>query len=100
MEHRDERVGEGFMDQETYRVWWPLHLRHAHGESLSPDEQERYSSGLAVLDREERLQVDPSPVRAARERIAALEREQTRLRAQTAALDEQIEHLEAAIARW
>jgi hypothetical protein len=41
------------MTEEEYREWWPLHVRVAGGESLAPEEQARYETGVRALDARE-----------------------------------------------
>jgi hypothetical protein len=41
------------MDEQTYKMWWPLHCRVALGETLAPEECQVYEAGLAILENEE-----------------------------------------------
>ena len=63
------------MDEATYKVWWPLHIRAAKGETLNPEEQSIYEAGCRTLDAEERLDGRLEELKQARQRTEVLEAE-------------------------
>lgn len=86
------------MDRETYRDWWPLHLRVACGERLSPEERRAYEAGLQELYDDEALPRETERLRDARVAVASLEEERSELDARRRRLDEEIEALERLLA--
>jgi len=78
------------MDEQTYKTWWPLHLRVARGETLSAEEQVRYEDGLQQMYAEETLDGSVEELRAERERVLELQQEYARLRAEYEALEAEI----------
>ena len=87
------------MNDTTYARWWQLHRRAAAGETLNPAEQAEYDAGLAVLDYEEKKQledVDLAALRTLRAEVKRLETAQVQLQAKNQRLDRQIWTLEGA----
>lgn len=85
------------MDEARYREWWPLHLRVASGERLTPDEEASYDSSLRELHQEELSSRDVGAVRRARDRVAALAAENEKLREERDQLETQIAALEETL---
>ena len=85
------------MDEQAYRAWWPLHLRAAKGETLSPEEQARYLEGKRILHEEEALEGSLIRLRQTREEIKALEAEREKLQERRRQLREKVAVLEAAL---
>ncbi len=85
------------MDEQTYRAWWPLHLRAAKGETLSAEEQAAYLEGKRRLNEEETLDVSLVRLRQTREEIKALEAGRERLQERRRELRERVTLLEAAL---
>jgi hypothetical protein len=46
------------MDEQTYKKWWPLHLRASKGEELTSAEREFYEAELKKLHDEELIEFD------------------------------------------
>jgi chromosome segregation ATPase len=40
-------------ESDAYKSWWQLHVRHAKGESLTPDENKQYLQFRRQLEEEE-----------------------------------------------
>lgn len=85
------------MDENTYKTWWPLHLRVARGEKLTAEERATYNAGLKQLHQEEVIPGDLTALRQAKVQVAALEAGNARLQAQRQALDAEIAALEARL---
>jgi ABC-type phosphate transport system auxiliary subunit len=85
------------MHEAEYRTWWDLHLRASRGETLSAEEQAAYDSGLQRLQREEQIEGDLAPLRAAKVALARVEAERARLQARHEALASEIAALESAL---
>jgi TolA-binding protein len=49
----NEAEFSALQESDTYKRWWQLHLRHAKGESLTPDENKQYLQFRRQLDDEE-----------------------------------------------
>jgi hypothetical protein len=77
--------------------WWALHLRHARGEALSPEEQTVYHQHVSRLDAEEVLIDDLEEWRRQREEIKRLELECNELQSRRRALAEEIAELDALL---
>jgi hypothetical protein len=90
-----ETVPEVDMDEATYQRWWPLHIRSAKGESLTPEELAFYDAGLCQLHREERLQASPAKLDELDEKISRIERENAELASKRLALETQLRRLQA-----
>lgn len=82
------------MDEATYKVWWPLHIRAAKGETLNAEEQAIYEAGCRASDAEERLDGRLEELKQARQRTEELEAERARLQARYEALRAEIAELE------
>ena len=82
------------MDEVTYKVWWPLHIRAAKGETLNTEEQAVYEAGCRTLDAEERLDGRLEELKQARQRTEELESKRVQLQARYEALRAEIEELE------
>ena len=82
------------MDETTYKQWHALHIKHAVGETLTPDEQAIYDAGCEQLDAEEMLELDTG-LRQKREEIERLKAENQRLHA----VREQLEARAVALER-
>lgn len=93
--------GDGIMDIEmdeaAYRDWWPLHLRVARGETLTPAEEASYNAGLRQLHQADPPLQDIERLRKARADLPALETEHTDLVERRQRLDAEIAALEAAL---
>jgi hypothetical protein len=87
------------MEEQTYREWWPLHLRVARGESLSEPERQAYEAGLHELQGEESAAPTVEALRGARSTVRALEAEHAELQTQQRALDIQIRRIERALSQ-
>jgi hypothetical protein len=87
------------MDEATYKVWWPLHIRAAKGESLTSDERAFYEMWLKRLHEEEKLDTNLDEARAIRESIKALETERSQLEERRRKLQERAALLEAALSK-
>jgi hypothetical protein len=85
------------MDEQSYRKWWPLHLRAAKGEKLSAEEQALYDEGKRRLHEEEALEGSLVHLRQTREEIKTLEREREQLQKRRLQLQERVAALEAAL---
>jgi predicted nuclease with TOPRIM domain len=82
------------MDEATYKVWWPLHIRAAKGETLNAEEHSIYEAGCRALDAEERLDGRLEELKQARQRTEVLEVERARLQTRYEALRAEIAELE------
>ena len=82
------------MDDATYKVWWPLHIRVAKGETLNADEQTIYEAGCRALDAEERLDGRLEELKQARQRSEEVEAKRAWLQARYEALRAEIAELE------
>jgi hypothetical protein len=89
--------GAYLMDEQAYREWWPLHLRFAKGESLSPEEQRAYTEGKRRFREEEALEDSLVRMRKTREEIKALEKERKLLQKRRRQLQNRVTALEAAL---
>ncbi|MFM9962652.1 MAG: hypothetical protein ACKV2Q_15685 [Planctomycetaceae bacterium] len=81
------------MTESAYQSWWPLHLRVARGESLTPDEKSFYDATCQDFDSDEQQQ----PLRTAqlaKAKLQTLEVERTQLEQRRRQLDTQITALE------
>ena len=85
------------MNTQELQQWQQLHGRKMAGEPLSASEQADYETGQSELDSTETLDGDIERLRELRNKIAAAEVEQQRLREQHAALDACIAALEACL---
>ena len=85
------------MDEQTYRAWWPLHLRAASGEALSAEEQAQYDEGKCRLREEENWESGLIQLQQTRNEIAALETERERLQIERRQWRERASILEAAL---
>jgi hypothetical protein len=85
------------MNEETYRVWWALHLRVARGESLTEAEAAAYQTGVQPLHQEELLTDNVAALRQLRSAVAALEAERQQLRARRHQVEAEIAMLEKLI---
>src|SRR5579871_1075622 len=72
-------ISEATMDETTHKQWWPLHIKHALGEILTPDEQAIYGAGCAQLDAEEKLPGSVEELKQARQKMLELKAEYERL---------------------
>jgi hypothetical protein len=87
------------MDDATYRVWWPLHLRVARGERLNADDEATYSAGLSQLHDGEALPQEAESLRRTHEAIRLLDVKRAELEQRRKQLDAQIEALERMLSR-
>ena len=81
------------MTEATFQSWWPLHLRVARGESLTPDEKGFYDATRHAFDTDEQHK----PLRTAqlaKVELQRLEVERTWLEQHRRQLDTQIAALE------
>ena len=85
------------MDEQAYRVWWPLHLRVAKGETLSPEQQTLYLEGKRRLHEEETLEGSLALLRQTRAEIKTLEAEREALLERRRQLRERVTLLEASL---
>lgn len=89
------------MDEQTYRIWWTLHLRVAKGDMLNIDEQRTYETGLQQLDVEEteafRPEEEIDQLRDLRERVLASDAEHERLSKQYETMRAEMARLEALL---
>src|SRR5438309_3349899 len=85
------------MDEATYKAWWPLHLRNALGEPLTPKEREQYRAGKAQLDSEEHLNFDEAAATKTRKQIADLMAQHDELLFQNKRIQDEIDKVEAAL---
>ena len=85
------------MDETAYRAWWPLHLRSARGEALTPEERATYESGLSALHEEEHTAGDTAALRDRRAQVSRLRADNTELSARRRQLDQEIAALEEAL---
>ncbi len=83
------------MDEQTYKAWRALQLRVARGEVLSAEEQAIYEAGERQLDAEDPPVGDVRELLRLKSRLAALEKEQSKLLDRKAQLDAEIADLEA-----
>src|SRR5438128_10406223 len=88
---------EHSMDGTTYKQWWPLHLRQVTGETLTPEEQAFYQTGLEQLHKEEILHQGVEGLRQMREEIEQLKAENRRLQVLREQLEAKAAALEAAL---
>lgn len=79
------------MDKETLQKWQRLHTRHVSGETLSPQEQALYQSGLRELEQSETIGS------ATIDRIRELRQKLRKLDAERLRLEEEARRLEAAL---
>jgi hypothetical protein len=54
------------MDEQTYKAWWPLHLRVAKGENLTDDERAFYETELKQLHDAEQIELAAALLRNTR----------------------------------
>ena len=85
------------MEEQAYREWWPLHLRFAKGEVLSPEEQRAYADGKRRLHEEESLEGSLVRIRQTRADIRALETERKLLQKRRRQLQNRVTALEATL---
>src|SRR5258706_15389213 len=85
------------MDEATYKTWWPLHIRKAKGETLTPEEQSFYQTKLKQLHQEEILHEDVEGLRQMREEIERLKAENRRLQVLREQLEAKAAVLESAL---
>src|SRR5438067_12555449 len=85
------------MEEQTYKAWWPLHLRVAKGEELNPEERARYEAGLKQMYGEEKLDGSKAALRVARQRVVELRAEYARLRSEYEALEAETAAREAQL---
>ncbi len=81
------------MTESIFQSWWPLHLRVARGESLTPEEKSFYDATRQDFDSDEQLQ----PLRTtqlAKAELQTLEIERSQLEQRRRQLDTQIAALE------
>ena len=81
------------MTESQFQSWWPLHLRVAHGESLTPEERVSYDAAHHALDNDEQ-QKPLRTAQLAKAELQTLEVERTRLEQHRRQLDAQITALE------
>ena len=84
------------MDEQQYKIWWPLHRRVAVGEHLSDEEQRVYQAGLAELEAEEWAERRPAAeqLRPLQEQWRALTARNQQLAQEEAALRALVAELE------
>ncbi len=70
------------MSEAINEDWLVLHRRAARGEDLTSEERAVYEAGLTRRHQEEVLDNDLADLAAARIQVAALEKEQSELKAQ------------------
>ena len=87
------------MDEQTYKKWWPLHLRVAKGEKLSGEERTAYEAGLKHLHDSEEIGRNATELSQARTAVQRLTVEQRKLQERQKTLDEQIVALEKVLDR-
>lgn len=85
------------MSEAINEDWLALHQRAARGENLTSEERAVYEAGLTRRHQEEVLDNGFADLSAARIQVAALEKEQSELKAQRDFLEIQINSLEAAL---
>jgi predicted nuclease with TOPRIM domain len=86
------------MERAFYEEWWPLHLRTVRGETLSPEENALYRSGLKQLDDTERFPGQEEALRQLRDEIQEAAAENAGLQKTRKELETQINALEALLA--
>ena len=67
------------MDEATYKVWWPLHIRAATGDNLTSEERTFYEMWLKRLDEEENLYDYQEEISQMEANLRALEAENAQL---------------------
>lgn len=77
--------------------WWPLHLRAARGEDLTPDERAIYEAARKRIEEGESYPGDLVSLKQTRAQIMDLEAEQAALQARHDALKAEIDALESAL---
>lgn len=87
------------MDEATYRVWWPLHLRVARGERLNAKEEAAYTAGLSQLHDGEALPQEAEHLRQTQEAVRLMDAKRAELEERRKQLDAQIEALERMLSR-
>ncbi|HLJ55332.1 MAG TPA: hypothetical protein VKT77_09840 [Chthonomonadaceae bacterium] len=85
------------MDEAIYREWWPLHVRHARGETLTAEEQAAYELGRDQLYTDENLAGSGDEEQRLRSRIADMERQLDQLLEEYRTLKARSEGLEARL---
>jgi hypothetical protein len=61
------------MDEAMHRKWWPLNVKHAKGETLTPEELAVYEAGRAQLCADENLDGDVEELNLLRTHISEME---------------------------
>jgi hypothetical protein len=50
MQESERYMRRNRIDEETHKRWWPLHIRRARGEALTPEEYALYENVQQQLD--------------------------------------------------
>ena len=84
------------MNNSEYEQWWQLHQRVARDETLTSQEQQVYTEGIATQDREdeERIVNNFDSLRILQSQINSLTQKHAELQAQSKKLDQEIFKLE------
>ena len=82
------------MNEATHRQWWPLHIKYAKGEALTPEEQAAYEAGRDQLYANENLNGDVEDLKQLRAHILEMEAQLAQMMEQYRALKARAESLE------
>ena len=85
------------MDEATYKIWWPLHLKKVLGETLLPQEMTVYEAGLQQLYAEENLEGNLKTLQEERQKTQELRSEYLRIHQQFEEMEATITTLEARL---
>jgi len=82
------------MGESAFQAWWELHVRVARGESLTSDDHAIYQAGQQDLESGEECQLLLG-AKQARDELAVLESERSKLERRHQELDAEIQLLES-----
>lgn len=85
------------MDKATHERWWPLHIRNATGETLTPEEQASYDEGRNQLYASENLDGNVEDIKQLRTHILEMETQLAEMMEQYRALKAKAEYLEGKL---
>ena len=85
------------MDEATRERWWPLHIRNAKGETLTPEEQAVYEEGRNQLYASENLDGNVEDLKQMRTHILEMETQLAEMMEQYRALKAKAESREGQL---
>ena len=85
------------MDESTHERWWPLHIKNAKGEALTPEEQAAYEEGRDQLYADENLDGNVEDLKQLRTHILEMETQLGQMMEQYRALKSKADSLEGQL---